>query len=228
MGTRTTAVSKTWPWLLVLALVGNLALAGGPAAGTSQACSCASMPLKDEIEGSDAVFSGEVQSIAEGATPDRTSESTAPGFVEATGKVSISVQDSWKGVTAEVVEIYGQGDGGNCYNIFEEGEAYIVYASREGVTGGPAPLENNACGATKLLADAEADLQALGSPQAGCRIRGDCPRWRSVGSCSRRRQRSCSPLFSASCPTGRGIEVPGSPHDHSKGWAFGLWSALRR
>lgn len=147
MGIRAASVSA--------AVVMVLVLAGGPYAGTAYACSCVSTPLKDEIKRSDAVFSGEVQSIDEGAT-------LGGGVGTATGKVSFAVRDSWKGVTAETVDVYGQGDGVNCFNVFEEDRTYLVYTSR---TDGEA-LQNNACGATKPLADAEADLRVLGPPPA--------------------------------------------------------------
>ena len=139
--------------LLALLLGLSLAAVG---ARPAYACSCASMPLKNEVRGSDAIFSGEVQSI-DGDTISQGDEMAAPG------RITFAVQDSWKGIAAESVEVYGQGDGVNCYNTFEEGEAYLVYASR--AKGTPdAPLHNNACGETKPLAVAEADLRLLGPP----------------------------------------------------------------
>lgn len=154
---------KRWSMLLALALVANTVLAGGPWAGEARACSCISAPLKDEIKRSDAVFSGEVRGIVEGTIPGSGDGVTAVDEIgTATGRVSFAVRDSWKGVTAETVEIFGQGDGANCYNVFEEGESYVVYASRG--EGGTAPLRNNECGATKPLAYAEADLRLLGPP----------------------------------------------------------------
>ena len=148
--------------LLSVTLLAGLFLAGGPYAGTAHACSCITTSLQDEIKRSDAVFSGTVRSIDEGDIPDGAGGSTAPGVIEATGRVSFDVEDSWKGVAAETVDVYGQGDGANCFNLFEEGEAYVVYASRGGDAGGSASLENNACGGTKPLALAEKDLRVLG------------------------------------------------------------------
>lgn len=124
-------------------------------AGPAYACSCMDLPLKNSIRNSDAVFSGEVRSIDGGAT-------TWDGGMAAPGRITFAVQDSWKGVPAETVDVYGQGDGANCYNMFEEGEAYLVYASREGEAD--APLKNNPCGETKPLAGAEPDLRLLGPP----------------------------------------------------------------
>ena len=158
-----TPTSRFGIGLLASTFVASVLLAGGPWAGVAHACSCAQAPLKDEIDRSDAVFSGEVRGIEEGVTPDGALSGTVGG-TEATGKVSFAVQDSWKGVTTETVEVYGQGDGVNCYIVFEEGKSYIVYASRGEAAGGSAPLEDNECGATKPLADAERDLRVLGSP----------------------------------------------------------------
>ena len=140
---------------LLMALAMSLSLAAFDA-GPAHACSCMSLPLEDEVKRSDAVFSGEVQSIYEDAA-------SPGGGMMAPGRISFAVQDSWKGVAAESVSVYGQGDGANCYNLFEEGEDYLVYASRA-KDADDAPLKNNACGETKPLAGAEADLRLLGPP----------------------------------------------------------------
>ena len=123
--------------------------------GPAYACSCMDVPLKNDIRDSDAVFSGEVRSIDEEAT-------VGGGIMAAPGRISFAVEDSWKGVTTETVDVYGQGDGANCYNLFEEGEAYLVYASR--AKEADAPLKNIGCGETKPLAGAGEDLRLLGPP----------------------------------------------------------------
>lgn len=123
--------------------------------GPAYACSCMDVPLKNDIQDSDVVFSGEVRSIDEEAT-------VGGGMMAAPGRISFAVEDSWKGVTTETVDVYGQGDGANCYNLFEEDEAYLVYASR--AKEADAPLKNIGCGETKPLATAEADLRLLGTP----------------------------------------------------------------
>ena len=126
--------------------------------GPAYACSCMDVPLKNDIRDADVVFSGEVQSIDEEAT-------VGGGPLAAPGRITFAVRDSWKGAPAETLDIYGQGDGANCYNLFEEGEAYLVYASR--AREADAPLKNVACGETKPLAAAETDLRMLGSPVEG-------------------------------------------------------------
>ena len=134
---------------ILLALVMSLLLVTLDA-GPAYACSCVDAPLKNDIRRSDVVFSGEVRSIDEG------------GGMAAPGRIAFAVEDSWKGVATGTVDVYGQGDGANCYNVFEEGEAYLVYASR--AKEADAPLKNIGCGETKPLAGAEADLRLLGRP----------------------------------------------------------------
>lgn len=139
---------------VLLALVMSLLLVTVDV-GPAYACSCVDVPLKNDIRRSDAVFSGEVRSIHEDAT-------AGGGGMAAPGRIAFAVEDSWKGVTTETVDVYGQGDGVNCYNLFEEGEAYLIYASR--AKEADAPLKNIGCGETKPLAGAEPDLRLLGPP----------------------------------------------------------------
>jgi hypothetical protein len=138
---------------LFFALLLGLSLVVG--AKPAYACSCADVPLEDDIRDADVVFSGEVLSIDEDA-------SVGSGPLAATGRITLAVEDSWKDATARTADVHGQGDGVNCYNTFEEGEAYLVYASR--AEGADAPLKNIGCGETKPLAAAEADLRLLGPP----------------------------------------------------------------
>ena len=147
--------ARTRAGLLAAALLVNLLVAGTTGAGTAYACTCAILPLEEEIRTADAVFSGEVQGIDEGVT--------APDGRSIRGKITLDVQESWKGVSAQSVDVYGQGDGVNCYNMFERGETYLVYAARADEEG-DAYLKNIACGATKPLTDAGADMRLLGPP----------------------------------------------------------------
>ncbi len=139
---------------VLLALLMGLSLVA-VVAQPALACSCGDVPLKNDIRDAEAVFSGEVRSIDEDAR-------AGSGIMAAPGRINFAVEDSWKGVTAETAEVYGQGDGVNCYNLFEEGEAYLVYASR--AKEADAPLKNVGCGETKPLAGAEPDLRLLGPP----------------------------------------------------------------
>jgi len=141
---------------LFLALLLGFSLVIG--AKPAYACSCMDAPLEDDIRDADVVFSGEVRSF------DKES-SVGSGPLAATGRITFAVEDSWKDVTPQTVDVHGQGDGVNCYNTFEDGEAYLVYASR--AKEADAPLKNVACGETKPLAAAEADLRLLGPSADG-------------------------------------------------------------
>jgi hypothetical protein len=149
------SAARTKVVFLAVALVANLAVASTLGLREAHACTCAIFPLEKEIRASDAVFSGEVQGIDEGVT--------APDGRSIRGKITLDVQESWKGVSAQSVDVYGQGDGVNCYNMFERGETYLVYAARADEEG-DAYLKNIACGATKPLTDAGADMRLLGPP----------------------------------------------------------------
>jgi hypothetical protein len=70
------------------------------------------VPLGNDIRKSDAAFSGEARSIDEEAT-------ARSGVMAAPGRITLAVEDSWKGVTMETVDVYDQGDGVNCFNPFE-------------------------------------------------------------------------------------------------------------
>lgn len=137
---------------LVCVLVANLALAGGPGARSAYACTCeAGISLEEELESSDAVFSGEVTSIEE--------DELAPGGGPPLGRVTFDVNESWKGVTEGTVSVYGQGDGNFCGLDFDPDKSYLVYAYRTGDH-----LETGLCTATKPLAEAREDLRLLGPP----------------------------------------------------------------
>ncbi len=151
---------------VVLALVMSLLLVTLDV-GPAYACSCMDLPLKNDIRDADAVFSGEVRSI------DEEASAGGSGIMAAPGRITFAVEDSWKGVTVETVDVYGQGDGANCYNLFEEGEAYLVYASR--AREADAPLKNVGCGETKSLAGAEPDLRLLGAPAGELPETGGAP-----------------------------------------------------
>jgi len=98
------------------------------------ACSCVMrVTLEEEMERSDAVFSGEVTKI----------ESSGYGY-----DVTFQVNEALKGVDESTVTIHtGQG-GGDCGFEFKEGEEYMVYASM-----GEEQLRVSICGLTALLVE---------------------------------------------------------------------------
>jgi hypothetical protein len=152
-------------WLLVMVLVANFLLLGGPYAETTQACSCAGTSnVEEELRASDAVFSGEM--VRDGI------EDPEPGDGAMFGGIEFRVDESWKGVSGESAVVYGQStayygelDAGDivtessCAYPFEKGENYLVYADRyeDGFRVEP-------CSGTAPLDDAGEDLRALGAP----------------------------------------------------------------
>ncbi len=149
----------------IVALAVVLSLAGGPYAGTTHACSCAGgSNAAAAYDGADAVFAGE---MVRGGLED-----PAPADGTIMGGVEFRVIDAWKGVSGETAVLYGQemvyyGEietGGmvtsnSCAYIFVKGERYLVYADRykDG-------FQTFLCDGTKILSDAEGDLEDLGPP----------------------------------------------------------------
>ena len=132
------APQKACPYLLILALLGNLVLAAGPYAGGAHACSCAgSWSTEEEFRRSTAVFSGEVVEV--GKLPMEQGGPTDPG-VPLLAPVTFDVKGAWKGVTGATVVVHGQGPGPSCGLNFERGETYLVFAGDRGRSG-DGPLE---------------------------------------------------------------------------------------
>ncbi len=121
----------------------------------------------EELEKFDAVFAGKVLSIQHSFDPAATSPS--PGDHTT---VSFSVNTVWKGTVDSNIDLTTPPTGGSCGFAFVEGEEYIVYAY-EGAEQN-ANLNVSICSRTALLAEAQADRDALGegyAPQGG----GDDP-----------------------------------------------------
>jgi hypothetical protein len=150
------SVTRTRVSFLMLALAANLVLLGGVEAGSAHACSCAGgVSLERQIRSSDAVFSGEVESIEPGEL--------APGGGPPLGRVTFDAKEVWKGAQEGSVVVYGYGDEVTCGIEFERGESYLVYAQRSSGDEGK-PLETDFCGPTKPLERADGDLLVLGDP----------------------------------------------------------------
>lgn len=152
-------------WLLAVALVANSLLLGGTQAGEAFACSCAGEESTEEaFQRADAVFSGE---MVRGGIEDPDPEDDTM-----IGGIQFRVLDAWKGVPGESVVLYGQeaayygkleeGEmvvASSCAYTFEEGESYLVYASRQ-----EDGLQTGLCDRTMPLTEAERDLDVLGPP----------------------------------------------------------------
>ncbi len=115
------------------------------------ACSCV-MPLSatESLAESTAVFAGKVVDME---VSDGEIISTADPVT-----VTFEVSKVWKGAEAETIVLTTAREGSSCGYSFEENEEYIVYTHGEADQ-----LSTNSCSRTKLLADAEEDLQELDS-----------------------------------------------------------------
>lgn len=114
------------------------------------ACSCAqpSSP-KESIGQSTAVFAGKVVDI-----------DVPSGIVTSSGdsvKVTFEVSEIWKGSDYKTLVITTARDSATCGYDFKKNEEYIVYAYGE-----ENKLSTDICSRTKLLTNAQEDLQELG------------------------------------------------------------------
>ena len=149
-----------WSMLLVLVLVANLVLAGGPRVDEAYACSCAmTRSTEESFQRADAVFSGKVREIGQlPAPPDGSTALTMPYL----NPVTFDVGEAWKGVSTESAVVHGEGPEASCGIDFDKDETYLVFAyhSREAQTS---PLQTDFCGATEQI-DVETARQMLGPP----------------------------------------------------------------
>lgn len=118
------------------------------------ACSCMMPPDSVTAMGtSDVVFAGQVASIVDRSIGQMQS-SMDPMLV------TFQVNTVWKGDPKPSLSITTSRDSASCGYKFEPGREYIVYAN---VFEGQ--LSTNICTRTALLADAQADVAALGEGQ---------------------------------------------------------------
>ena len=120
------------------------------------ACSCERPPgVAEELERSDAVFSGKVIAIEE-----------KPPLLSVPSKTVIfEVARTWKGIEQSQVKITtGQG-GGDCGFEFNMGQEYLVYAVKSN-SYGLNSLSTIICDRTDILSQAQGDLPLLGEGQA--------------------------------------------------------------
>ena len=129
----------------------SLFLIGSFPAATS-ACSCAELPTaEEEMERSDAIFSGKVMEIK---------EKKVNGYM--TKSVLFEVTDTWKGVDeSQVIITTGQG-GGDCGFRFIEGQEYLVYAKESDMYRAKS-LTTIMCDRTNTLRALQDDLKVLGA-----------------------------------------------------------------
>lgn len=116
----------------------------------SSACSCAELSsVQDEVDRSDAVFSGEVLEVTE--------KTNGYGYAS----VLLEVDTVWKGIDqTQVILSTGLG-GGDCGIKFHPGFDYLVYASSSSMYD-ENHLETTICDRTDRLSGAAEDLDILG------------------------------------------------------------------
>jgi hypothetical protein len=146
--------------ILLLSLVG---LFTAPSA--ADACSCVGgTPLCQSFWTTDAVFSGEVISIA--STPNPSGEK-----YPAHRLVRFKVIDAFRGDVGGVVEVATGAGGGDCGYNFIQGMTYLVYAHV-----GKSGLSTSICTRTRVLSQAGDDVAyirgALQQPSAAGRVFG--------------------------------------------------------
>lgn len=146
---------------LLVSVLMIAAFSAFPFSEYAYACSCAveagATPrelAEDYFSRADAVFAGEVVQIEE-PSPSTVVSSVAPV------NVSLRTREVWKGPQQETLGVTTAVSSASCGFDFEEGEEYLVYASKD--------LEVSLCSGTKLLSDAAADLDVLGGdgPEEG-------------------------------------------------------------
>lgn len=117
----------------------------------SFACSCAILPTPEEaLARSYAVFSGKAMKIEE--PPQAIEHSSAPVTI------TFAVKETWKGNVDRMATVKTARSTASCGYAFLEGAEYLVYAA-----GDDSLTRVSLCSRTALLAEAEQDLQSLGS-----------------------------------------------------------------
>ena len=133
-------------------------------AGQVYACKCVQPGSPtEELEKFTAVFAGRVVSVQHSYSPNSTSVTP-----EDRSTIGFEVSAVWKGAVHEDMSITTPPTGGSCGFTFTEGEEYIVYAYDSPYDDGG--YTTGICSRTALLAQAQADLNALGdgsAPRAG-------------------------------------------------------------
>ncbi len=112
-------------------------------------CTCMhlSRPIENEFKGRDAIFSGKVIRTVKTSQNNR--------------QVTIRVENSWKGKVSKTVTISTSAFSSMCGYTFAKGKRYLIYAYGE-----RNDLSTNICSRTKLLSDAEEDIEILNNLSA--------------------------------------------------------------
>ncbi len=114
------------------------------------ACDCAALAPAQAYRRADAVFEGRVLAI-------EPAKAGAPKAGAAPHVAQLAVVRAWKGVQREQVELLLPHAGAKCDTDLAPQTSYLVYATEH--DGG---LELQPCSGTRPIAQADADLRALG------------------------------------------------------------------
>lgn len=137
-----------------MAGLGTAALAAAPSVTPAPTrCTCMS-PKRPPCEvwwQTPAIFVGEAQEI------ETIEEETADG-VSRSRLVTLEVQEVFRGVDDDEVEVRTGAGGGDCGFDFEEDGRYLVYANRSRISG---RLQTGICSRTAAVEDAAYDLSYL-------------------------------------------------------------------
>jgi hypothetical protein len=111
------------------------------------ACSCVTPgTAQEELDRSDAVFTGTVTKISKGSLTDYENVN-----------VSLTVDRVWKGSVAKTITIQTSADEPTCGFSFEKDLSYLVYA-----TNIANHMQTSICSRTTMLSAAQSDISALG------------------------------------------------------------------
>ena len=124
----------------------------------AHACSCApGIPVCESFSRTSAVFTAEVLEIK-----DEPSANPRPGQRPAHRRVTLRVEQTFRGTPATRTEVYTGSDHANCGYPFKRGEKYLVFASElEG------RLTVSVCSPTRPLAVASKELDTITKSCAG-------------------------------------------------------------
>lgn len=139
----------------ILAVIFISILLTGYIPSVTSACSCAELPsIGEELERSQAVFSGKVVDVRENQSLKGNR----------TKSVLFDVTNTWKGVKQSQIIITTGLGGGDCGFDFEVGQDYLVYA-HESTMYGAESLVTIICDRTNKLSALQGDLEILGEGQ---------------------------------------------------------------
>jgi hypothetical protein len=136
--------------LVLITLVTIGASLFAPQSGRACSCTSPSPPLV-ALERADAVFTGIVLSI----------EPTTDSHMLV---VSFLITGAWKGVSF-VTTVFTSGSSASCGFTFQESKEYIVYTHRYVLACCGLKTMTDMCTRTKLISQAQEDLDGLGKPE---------------------------------------------------------------